>query len=84
MDFFEAMDMISPVDRDKDTNWKQATWEKFDETTKKNCMKEYFWNSIQIEGLNSRFFKIIQTKYDGAKLFIYDIKSENLQQIPTM
>jgi hypothetical protein len=83
VDFFEAMDMISLVDRDKDTNWKQTAWEKFDETAKKNCMKEYFWNSIQVEVLKSRFFKVIRTTYDNATLWIYDTKSENLQQMPT-
>jgi hypothetical protein len=84
VDFFEAMNMITLVDRGKDINWIQTVWEKFDETTKKNCMKEYFWSSIQVEVLQSRFFKIIQTKYDTAILWIYDTKSENLQQMPTI
>jgi hypothetical protein len=40
-DFFEAMDMVSPEERTKNTNWKQEVWDKFNTSSKMSCMKEY-------------------------------------------
>jgi hypothetical protein len=36
------MDMVSPEYRNKNPNWKQEEWNKFDTNSKRNCMKEYF------------------------------------------
>jgi hypothetical protein len=84
VDFFEAMDMIDSEERNRNPNWKQIAWERFDANSKKLCMKEYLWKSIRTEQLNSRFFNIIQANYETYESWVFDIKTGNIQKMPTM
>lgn len=64
---------------------KQWVWDALAEKEKKECMKEYFWwNTIDITSINERFYKISRSYYEWYDLWIYDIKSWNLQDITSM
>lgn len=78
------MDMVNPEERQKNPNWKQKTWDALGQENKKNCIKEYLRENIRTEKLDERFYEIIQTQYETATQWIYDTKSGNLQEMPTM
>ncbi len=84
IDFFEAMEIVSPKDREKNKNWKQAIWDRFDENNKKQCMKEYLWKNLEVFASTMRFFEIRKIQYEGWDTWIYDIKTGNIQELQTL
>lgn len=82
VDFFEAMEMVPLEIQAKNPNWKQEAWDKFDLTTRKNCMREYLKKSIATQGVTERFIRIMQSFYETGDSWIYDIESGNIQKIP--
>lgn len=82
VDFFEIMDMIPLADREKNPKWKQNAWNSFSEENKITCMKENLLQSIQVNAIDSRFYKIWRWHYEWAEIWVFDSLSWNIQDIP--
>jgi len=83
VDFFESMDMVSPEEREKNSNWKQAVWDALTEKEKKDCIKDSYSTRIHTESIeNSRFYRIFQSWYEWYNSWIFDTQTWNIQELP--
>lgn len=60
---------------------KQRLWDAPLQKDKRECMKEYFWNSaINVEAVDTRFYRISRSYYEWFDFWIYDTIHGNIQR----